>query len=367
MIRKIIITGLVIVAVGVVVLVLLKMGHGSAAADTPEEKLPTVVTVQTGQIKRVTLHGYVEGFGGVGPAAAAQGRPPAGAHVAPPVPGVVKEVKISEGQHVDEGSVLFQLDSRVADVAVDFARKALERQQKLLELNNTSQKAVQDAEQLLAAAQAQQALLCIKAPLSGTVTHLNIRPGEAVDVTTTLADITDLNRLEVTADIPSAQAGALKAGQTLELLTEPPATTSLSYISPTVNFSNDTVQVRAALPTDGGLRPGQFVRLRVVTAGHTNCLAAPSESVVTDDNGQSVIAVVTGDQAGQVSVKTGLREKGLVEVEGEGLKEGQTVVTVGAYGLPEKTKIVVANASGSASPSTNSEATSTNSRPAQAP
>jgi multidrug efflux pump subunit AcrA (membrane-fusion protein) len=52
---------------------------------------------------------------------------------------------------------------------------------------------------------------------------------------------------------------------------------------------------------------------------------------------------VAGNQATQIPVKTGLREGGLVEVEGAGLKEGDTVVTVGAYGLPEKTKIHVVN------------------------
>jgi hypothetical protein len=42
-------------------------------------------------------------------------------------------------------------------------------------------------------------------------------------------------------------------------------------------------------------------------------------------------------------VQTGFRENGWVEVAGEGLKEGDAVVTVGAYGLPAKTKIQVAN------------------------
>jgi hypothetical protein len=38
-------------------------------------------------------------------------------------------------------------------------------------------------------------------------------------------------------------------------------------------------------------------------------------------------------------VTLGLHEGGLVEIQGEGLKEGMAVVTVGTYGLPDKTKI----------------------------
>ena len=67
----------------------------------------------------------------------------------------------------------------------------------------------------------------------------------------------------------------------------------------------------------------------------------PVESVVTDVEGHSVIAVVEGDKAAQKPVKAGVRDGGLVEVEGEGLKEGDTVVTVGAYGLPKETKVRV--------------------------
>jgi multidrug efflux pump subunit AcrA (membrane-fusion protein) len=133
----------------------------------------------------------------------------------------------------------------------------------------------------------------------------------------------------------------LKTGEDVQVLTDPPATATLAFVSPAVDTASGTVLTRATLAADSGLRPGQFVQLRVVTAVHTNCLAAPGESVVTDEGGQSVIALVQGDEAAQMPVQTGLRENGWMEIEGAGLKEGDSVVTVGAYGLPEKTKIRV--------------------------
>jgi len=45
-------------------------------------------------------------------------------------------------------------------------------------------------------------------------------------------------------------------------------------------------------------------------------------------------------------VQTGLRENGLVEIAAPEIKDGDVVVTTGAYGLPEKTKIRVQNLSG---------------------
>lgn len=302
-----------------------------------------MVTVQTGKLQRATLHGYVEGFGSVAPAPAQADRPPAVTFLAPAIAGIIAQINIGVGQVVTNGEVVFQLDSHVADVAVEFARKTLDRQKKLLESNNTSQKSVQDAEQQLASALAQQALYRVKSPLSGTVTQVHASPGQAVDLTTVLAEITDLARLVVVASIPSTEASGVAVGQPVELLTDPPLSSSVSFISPTVDATNNTVLVLAPSPDKGGLRPGQFVQLRIVTAEHTNCLAAPAQSVVSGTNDQEVIAVVSGDEATQVPVKTGLREKSLVEVEGAGLKEGDTVVTLGAYGLPKKTKVHIVN------------------------
>lgn len=238
------------------------------------------------------------------------------------------------------------------DVLVDLSSPAavaeVERRKKLYAQQNTSLKSLQDA-------QAQLDLMLVTAPLSGTVVRVNVTPGQAVDLTTVVTEVMDLNRLAVSAEIPSAEANDLKSGEPLEVLTAHPVATKLLFVSPNVNKDNNTVLVRALLPKDSGLRPGQFVSLRIVTTVHTNCLAAPVESVVTDENGKSVIALVKGDEETQMPVQTGLRENGLVEITAPEIKEGDTVVTVGAYGLPEKTKIRVQNSSGDET-STNSAA-----------
>lgn len=339
---KQILAALVLLGLAVAGFFFLKNGPGPEASDTGGEQTPTVVTVQTSLVKRATLRGYVEGFAVIEPAPAAGDKPAAAARITPAVAGVVTGVKISQGQQVEAGAPLFQLDTRVADVAVDFARQTLARQQKLFQSGNTSQKAVQDAEQQLAAAETQRALLSVTAPLAGIVTHLYVTPGEAVDPSMTLAEIADLNRLDATVEIPAAAAVALRPGQTMELSTDPVLSAPLSFISPVVNTTNDTIVVRAALSAGSGLRSGQTVHARIIAMERTNCLAVPVASVVAGANGEPAVAIVTGENALQVPVKTGVRDGPLIEVEG-GIKEGDAVVTVGAYGLPEKTKVRIAN------------------------
>jgi membrane fusion protein (multidrug efflux system) len=301
----------------------------NSAAD---EKVVTEVAVQTGKVTSVTLHGYVHGYGMIEPAPATTNQPAASAQLAVPSAGVVTKVNIVESQQVEKGDVLVELNSQAAVAEV-------ERQKTLYAQQNTSLKNLQDA-------QAQLAMLQITAPLSGTIVRVNVKPGQAVDLTTVVAEVMDLSRLAVSAEIPSAEANDLKPGNPLEVLTAPTVTTELLFVSPNVNKDNDTVLIRALLPKGSGMRPGQFVSLRIVTAVHTNCLAVPAESVVTDGSGKSVISLIKDDEATQIPVQTGLRENGLVEVAALELKPGDIVVTVGAYGLPEKTKIRVQNSSG---------------------
>jgi membrane fusion protein (multidrug efflux system) len=325
--------------------------HSPASGSDDEaapENVPSVVTVQLGALKQMTLHQYVSGYGTVEAAPATADQPAAGAQLAAPSAGVVAKVNVIAGQQVQKGDVLVELNSGTA--TFDSAQAQAERQKKLYDQQNTSLKSLQDAEAQLAALQ-------VTAPLSGTVTRLTVKPGEAMDVNTSVAEVIDLSRLAVSSEIPAAEAADLKIGQEVQVQSKPPVTATLSFVSPAVDAKNGTILTRALLPADSGLRPGQFVQLKIVTAVHTNCLAAPGESVVTDDSGQSVIALVNGDAAAQTPVTTGLREDGWVEVAGTGLKEGASVVTVGAYGLPEKTKIRVLGVA--------DEATATNSTPAK--
>lgn len=338
--RKSIFALIVVLVAGGLVVALRR--HGSDPASSgDDDNVPTLVSVQVGHLSRATLHAYVTGYASVEPAPASGRTAAATARVAPFTAGVVTRVYVSDGEEVARGAPLVDLDDRAARVAVQYAEDAARRQKTLYSEHNTSLKALQDAEGQLATAQAQLALLHITAPLAGTVTHVNVRPGEAVDLSTVLATITDLKRLVVSTQIPSIEAGALKLGEPVELLGIKAAPTSIDYVSPTVDPANDTVTVRAPLPAGTDLRAGMIVRLRITTATKTDCLAAPAESVVTHESGQSDISIVNQNEATRVPVKTGFREGDLVEVSGPGLKPGETVVTVGAYGLPAKTQIKV--------------------------
>jgi len=358
------VVGLVVAAVAVAVW-LARRSEAPAAAASEEAQQPTEVAVKVGKISRATLRAYVTGFGTIEPEPATSGQPPASAKIGSPVAGLLAGSHAVEGQRISKGTVLFQLDPRVADVqvqkarqAADFAERALERQKKLLEVDATSQRLFQEADAQaqaarndVANAQAQLALLTIHAPIDGTVTRVLAKPGDSIDVTTVLAEMVDLDRLVVSAKIRSTDVAVLRRGQHVDASPgrpeAPDQTTTagtvgatVSYISSAVDPATDTVIVRASLPRQSILRPGQFVTVRILYDEHRDRLAVPIDSIVTDANGNGAfIAIVAGDTATKHPVKIGLKDNGLAEVEATDLKEGTRIVASGAYGLPEKTRI----------------------------
>jgi membrane fusion protein (multidrug efflux system) len=283
----------------------------------------------------------------------------------------------------------------IAQLAVDkakstltFAQKALDRQKELLETQGTSQKSVEAAEQdlrsakndlavaeaqyallkssptpeeladesakvaaaeaALAAAKTQRDLLRIVSPLDATVVAVMAHVGEAVDTTKVILDLVSLDRLVVNANVPAEELASLSVGMTAQVLPahqepgKPVGETvegKVFFIGPEVDRKTNTAPVGIEL--GGRLRPGQTVRVRILVEEHKDVLAVPKESLTTNDNGDSVIAIVQGDDATHKMVKAGIREGDLVEIDADELKEGQTIVAAGIHGLPQATKIKV--------------------------
>jgi membrane fusion protein (multidrug efflux system) len=319
-----------------------------------DAKPPTEVAVEVGKVVKTTLTRAVTAYGSVQSAPASNNQPPALAKLSPAVAGIVTEIYGQEGEAVKKGDVLFRLDGRAVDAAVakaelaiKFATSNVERQKKLIAAEGTSEKQVLEAEQSLAAARTelatakvQQSLLTGEAPMDGTLVRFTARPGEAADATTVLAEVADLDRLVGVVLVPRAEAASLKRGQKAKINE---AETTVAFISPQVDAASDTVLVRFNLPKGTGLKIGEFVTARIIVEERPDKLAVPRASVYTDSGGRTTLSIVEGDTAKQKVVKAGLRDGDLVEVEGEGVTDGATVVTVGSYALPEETKVRVLN------------------------
>lgn len=332
---------------------------GCGARPEEGEKASTEVAVQVGKVTRVTLHARVDAYGTVEPAPAGGGQPAGAARLSAPAVGVVMAVPVREGELVEAGTVVVKLDDRVALAQIEKARQAVQyaeqqlaRQNQLRMVEGASEQRRQEAAQQLAVAQSELALaqaalaqVHLTAPPAGIVARIHVQPGQTVEPNTVVAEVIDPARLVATVTVPAAEAAPLRAGQPAELRTGHDAAAAAQgtvlYVSPQVDPRTATVLVRISVPPDAGLRAGQFVHARVTTEARTGRLAVPREAVYTDHEGRSTLSTVAGDTATQRTIKVGLRDGNLVEVEGDGVTEGAMVVTLGSYALPKETKVQI--------------------------
>jgi len=352
------IIGVVILLAGAGGVTWLFRGKPVSDEDAPAA-LETVVPVRIGHVERRTLHGYVQGWGTVIPDPGIGAGAPAALTLTSPLDGLITEVNCRLGQSVETGRILFRLDDRVARQTVErrqkdvtVARANLERQRQLMDVSGTSDKLFLEAQQQfdqassdLTQARTELSRYQVKAPSNGTIMAVHVRAGQTVAQAEPLTALADLDRLVVRAGVPQTEAAAIHPGQAAALRPaqavpdDPVLTGQIAYVDPQVDPDNGTVAVLISLPEKSGLGQGQFVGARITVLEHPDCLAVPAESVVTTEAGQTVVAVVQGDEAVSVPVQRGLTEDAWAEVTGDGLTPGTVVVTTGAYGLPDRTRI----------------------------
>ena len=332
-------------------------------SEEPETSVATEVSVHIGKVSRSTLYGYIEAYGRIKPAVASNDNSPASISIKAPSAGIVTEVKCIEGQEVQKGNLLFSFDSRLAEAAIkkaqdalDFEEQNLARQKELYDVNGTSIKLLQEAQYKyesalneLEKAKVELSLLQVNAPISGTIVQVFAKPSESVDMSDTLAELIDNARLIVEFQVPIAETSLLKLAQNVEIEMSDNTEYSgkVTFINSVVDVQSDSVLVRASINNKAdettalysGLKTGQFVKVRIIYNEHEDCLVVPEESLVTNEDGQKVIAIVEDDIAIQKEVKTGLRQNGLIEIESEDIQDGMKIVTTGAYGLLPETKI----------------------------
>src|SRR6267143_6487342 len=155
----------------------------------------------------------------------------------------------------------------------------------------------------------------------------------------------DLSRVIARAHIPQKDAFLLKVGNqaTIDVSgMDKPAEGKVTLVSPALDPNSTTVEVwvQAKNPKQT-LKPGSSVRLSMVSEAVPDALVVPASALLTGSDGATTVMVIGDDQhAHQQAIKAGIRQDDKLQIT-EGLKEGQRVVTDGAYGLPDNSKVSV--------------------------
>ncbi len=270
--------------------------------------------------------------------------------VRPEISGRIARLEFDEGKPVRKGQMLVALDDSVYAAELQQAKANLalqssnyERTVELARDNFVSANAkdqalnnLRVAEASLALAQARLAKTRILAPFSGIIGIRQVSVGDYVKEGQDLATLEDISSLKIDFRIPELFLTNLRRGQGIEVQTDafPGKTFSavLDAIDPLVDQNGRSLVLRGRLKnTDGTLRPGMFVRTRLIIAERAEALTIPEEALVPVGSSQYVFRV-SGGKAERVKVETGVRRAGRVEIE-SGLSKGDVVVTAGQMKL----------------------------------
>ncbi len=264
----------------------------------------------------------------------------------PEVSGRIAAIGFKDGQVVRKGQLLVALDATLNEAEVaqakaeyDLALSNLKRSEDLARRQFISSSAqetaasnAQVAEARLRLAQARLSKMRIIAPFDGAVGIRNVSLGDYVKDGTDLVNVEDVRVLKVDFRLPERNFAQVHVGQTVEIVADAlPGERwqgAIEAINPKIDANGRSLEIRARLEnTSGKLRPGMFVRVRVIVGERSNALLVPEEAIVPQAGEFFVYRVVEGS-ARRIPVKIGVRRDAMVEIL-EGLAEGDQVVTAG--------------------------------------
>lgn len=197
-------------------------------------------------------------------------------------------------------------------------------------------------------AEAQLSYSEIRSPINGVVTDRPLYPGEMAAAGTPLLTVMDISSVIAKAHIPQDDAAALKVGDKGTMTIpgiEKPIDGKVTVVSPALDPNSTTVEVwfEAKNPKHE-LKPGTSVSVSLTAQSVKSALVVPASSILTAPDGSTTVMLAGADGlAHQKAVKLGIRNGDDVQVL-DGVTESDKVVSTGAYGLPDKTKIKVAAA-----------------------
>ncbi|MDX3774335.1 efflux RND transporter periplasmic adaptor subunit [Chromatiaceae bacterium AAb-1] len=297
------------------------------------------------------------------------------AEVRPQVSGILQKRLFTEGQQVEAGQVLYQIDAAPYQATLNSAEAALTRAKAsqhnarlkadrfkgLLNSKAVSQQDNDDAQASLLQANADVASAVaavesarinleytkLRAPISGRIGRSSVTEGALLTANQAqvLATIRQLDPIYV--DLTQSSSELLKLRRQLSqgnLQTKPQHDVvlllddgskyehqgALQFSEVNVDPSTGMVTLRAVFPnSDGQLLPGMFVRAMVEHAVDPDAVLVPQVAVSRTPKGQAMVMLVTGDnkvEARIIEVGHSVGDKWLVL---SGLSSGDKVIVAG--------------------------------------
>ncbi len=297
----------------------------------------------------------------------------------------VETVHFQQGQLVKKGELLFMLDRRPFQAALDQALGTLARDKAQAEIAavqaqryaklfqegvapreqadqyqataDASQAAVRADEAAVEYAKLQLEYCTIASPIDGQTGSVLVYPGNLVKANDVpiLVVINQISPIYVDFSIPEQNLadvkkymaeGKLQVQAALPNDPQHSEVGTLNFVDNAVDPTTGTIKLKGTFPNPRRrLWPGQFVNVVLRLAEQSNAIVVPSQAVQTGQSGQYVFVVKPDMTVESRSVLISRTVGGDSVVE-KGIAAGETVVTDGQLRLVPGAKVQVRNAVG---------------------
>lgn len=263
--------------------------------------------------------------------------------------GVVRNIKVKEGQKVTKGQILAELDQTVLLQSIeeikgqlDFAKQLYTKQSNLWKqnigsevqyLNAKNQK--ESLERRLSTIESQLDMTRIKAPVSGTVDQVYLKLGQSTAMGMPAVRVVNFNDLRVITDLSESYVSRVREGATVDLEFKDlnlSAQGRIAYVARSISALNRTFRAEVPLNNREGLyRPNMIVGMKINDYSTNKAIKIPVNLLQNSDEGTFVM-VVRGEgtslKASRVSVTPG-RSNGIETEILQGLQAGDRIITTG--------------------------------------
>ena len=311
--------------------------------------------------------------------------------VRPQIGGIITKQLFTEGSFVNQGEILYQIDSASYQASFFQAKASLEsakvdaknakvksqRYEELLKFDGTSKQEAEDAKAVYLQAEAlveeKKANLesakidlertNIKAPISGYISISNVTKGALVSTNQTeaLATIRDTSSVYVDLNQSNTQLLALRKLLTQENIQKGNAEVTLTLSDGSiyehkgelqlqeiaVDESTGSVTLRAKFPNPKGiLLSGMFVKATIQGAIDTKAFLLPQQAVLRDSKANPIVTLLQEDNSikkQMITIERAIGNKWLVT---NGISNNDKIIIEGLNKINEKTKVNPVDVSG---------------------
>lgn len=346
------------------------------AAKKPRQAgAPAAIPVTAGTAEAKDVPVYVEGLG----TAQAYNQ----VNIVSRVSGQITKVFFREGQEVNAGDKLFEIDPRPYQAALEQAQATkekdqaqlqsaqldLERYAKLLPQGFQTRQSYDQqratVQQLQAAIKADQAQIdnaqlnlgftVIRSPIAGRTGQRMVDVGNVVQASqnTALATVAQVKPIFVSFNVPADRLDVIRKNQAqgpLKVVAYAMDDKTqledgkLTLIDNRVDTTTGTIHLKAEFANQNeALWPGESVDAHLILSVRQNAVTVPAQTVMQGPNGAYLYVLDKNDIAKRHNVEVAATQNGIAVI-GKGLQAGERVVVDGQYRLTDGSKVTVTRA-----------------------